>query len=124
MRIVNIDAVIARLRQMSKEIEIKNKIEKNFVETYNNILLKTQIDTIIKDIFDFSSPWVLVINELDYPPAQEPVLVSCLDDSGDIPFSYTSTGWVTPNHEYWIVDNEINRDVVAWMPLPEPYGEY
>lgn len=123
MRVVNINAIIAKLRQMSKEIEIKNKTEKDFVEAYNNVLLKTQIDTIVNDIFDFPSPWVSIYKDKYHPPAQEEVLVSCLDDSGDTPFSYTSTGWVTPNHEYWIVNNEINRDVVAWMPLPDPYEE-
>ncbi len=122
MKIVNINEVIIKLRQMSKQIENKNKKQKDFIETYNNILLKTQIDEIIKNIFDFPSPWILVSDE-HYPPAEEEVLVSCLDDSGDTPFSYTSTGWVTPNHEYWIVNNEINRDVVAWMPLPDSYEE-
>ena len=124
MRIVNIDAVIAKLYQMSKQAENKIKKQEDFIGAYNNILLKTQIDEIINDILDFPSPWISIIEDSDYPSTQEEVLVSCLDDSGDTPFSYTSTGWVTPNHEYWIVDNEINRDVVAWMPLPEPYGEY
>lgn len=123
MRVVNINAIIAKLKQMSKEIEIKNETEKNFVKVYQNVLLKNQIDTIVKDIFDFPSPWVVISKDEYHPPAQEEVLVSCLDDSGDTPFSYTSTGWVTPNHEYWIVNNEINKDVVAWMPLPDPYKE-
>lgn len=123
MRVVNINAIIARLRQMSKEIEIKNETEKNFVEAYNNVLLKTQIDTIVKDIFDFPSPWISIYKDSYYPTTEEEVLVSCLDDSGDTPFYYTSTGWLTPNNEYWIVNNEINRDVVAWMPLPDPYEE-
>ena len=104
MRVVNINAIIARLRQMSKEIEIKNETEKNFVKAYNNVLLKTQIDTIINDIFNFPSPWIFISKDEYYPPAEEEVLVSCLDDSGDTPFSYTSIGWVTPNHEYWIVN--------------------
>ena len=121
MRVVNINAIIARLRQMSKEIEIKNETEKNFVKAYNNVLLKTQIDTIINDISNFPSPWIFISKDGYHPPAEEEVLVSCLDESGDTPFSYTSTGWVTPNHEYWIVNNEINRNVVAWMPLPDPY---
>ena len=49
------------------------------------------------------------------------VNVSIHDDSGDTPFDYTSCGWVTTDGEYWIVDNEINNHVVAWMPLPEPW---
>ena len=123
MRVVNINAIIARLRQMSKEIEIKNETEKNFVKAYNNVLLKTQIDTIINDISNFPSPWIFISKDGYHPPAEEEVLVSCLDESGDTPFSYTSTGWVTPNHDYRIVNNEINRNAVAWMPLPDLYEE-
>ena len=52
------------------------------------------------------------------PIAQTEVNVSCTDDSGDTKFRYTSSGWVTTDKEYWIVDNEINNFVVAWMPLP------
>lgn len=55
------------------------------------------------------------------PEARTEVIVSCTDDSGDTKFRYMSSGWVTTNKEYWIVDNEINNFVVAWMPLLEPY---
>ena len=57
------------------------------------------------------------------PKGQELVNVSCHDTSGDTSFDYTSSGWVTTDGEYWIVDNEINNYVVAWMPLPKPYKE-
>ena len=54
------------------------------------------------------------------PEGQTEVIVSCADDSGDTPFSYTSCGWITTDGEYWIVDNEINSFVQSWMPLPKP----
>lgn len=57
------------------------------------------------------------------PAGQEEVIVSCCDDAGDSRFDYTASGWVTTDGEYWIVDNEINHYVIAWMPLPEPYKE-
>ena len=57
------------------------------------------------------------------PPSEENVLVSCVDYSGDTPFKYTNVGWITPDHRNWIVDNEVNWNVIAWAPLPEPYGE-
>ena len=57
------------------------------------------------------------------PEAQTEVIVSCTDDSGDTKFRYTTSGWITTNKEYWIVDNEINPFVVAWMPLPLSYQE-
>ena len=63
--------------------------------------------------------WIPVSEAL--PPSVELVNVSCHDDSGDTAFDYTSCGWITTNGEYWIVDNEINSFVVAWMPLPKPW---
>ena len=52
------------------------------------------------------------------------VNVSCHDVSGDTAFDYSSSGWLTPDGKYWIVDNEINSFVIAWKPLPEPYNPY
>ena len=65
--------------------------------------------------------WIPVSERL--PISQTEVIVSCVDDSGDTRFSYSTSRWVTTDKEYWIVDNEINPFVVAWMPLPEPYKE-
>lgn len=50
------------------------------------------------------------------------VIVSVLDNSGDTPYRFTSVGWCTPDGQYWVVDNEICYGVIAWMPLPEPWG--
>lgn len=55
------------------------------------------------------------------PPSGEEVIVSVCDESGDTKYNYTSHGWLTTDKEYWIVDNEINNYVVAWMLSPEPY---
>ena len=57
------------------------------------------------------------------PNSQAEVIVSCRDDSGDTISWYTASGWVTTDGKYWIVDNEFNSFVIAWMPLPEPYRE-
>ena len=77
-------------------------------------------DIIVKGEHHFiKEQWILCDEKL--PIGQELVIVSCHDDVGDTPFDYTSCGWVTTNGEYWIVDNEINRHVIAWMPLPKPY---
>ena len=65
--------------------------------------------------------WIPVSEKI--PNGQELVIVSCHDTLGDTSFDYTSSGWTTTDGEYWIVDNEINHFVVAWMPLPEPYKE-
>lgn len=57
------------------------------------------------------------------PNSQTEVIVSCRDDSADIICRYTASGWITTDGKYWIVDNEINSYVIAWMPLPEPFRE-
>ncbi len=55
------------------------------------------------------------------PKDEEEVMVSIHDDSGDSVYDYTSSGWYAAAGKFWVVDNEINRRVTAWMPLPEPY---
>ena len=55
------------------------------------------------------------------PDGQTEVIVSCCDDAGDSRYDYTACGWMTRDGEYWIVDNEINYYVNAWMPLPKPW---
>ena len=67
--------------------------------------------------------WIPVSERLPHGSYADLVNVSIHDDSGNTPFDYTSCGWVTTDGEYWIVDNEINNHVIAWMPLPEPYKE-
>ena len=57
------------------------------------------------------------------PKYEEEVIVSVRDDSGDTTFDYSSCGWYACAGDFWIVDNEPNYYVIAWMPLPEPYAE-
>lgn len=71
--------------------------------------------------FDYEPYWIPCSERL--PNSQTEVIVSCRDDSADTICRYTASGWITTNGEYWIVDNEINPYVVAWMPLPKPYRE-
>ena len=73
----------------------------------------------ILEILEQEPKWIPVSERL--PTGQTEVIVSIHDDSGDTPFDYTASGWVTDNGEYWIVDGEINYYVIAWMLLPEPY---
>lgn len=89
---------------------------RRFAPEYFNALVN---DLILKE--PSVQPWIPCSERL--PIAQEEVIVSCHDDSGDTSYDYTTCGWVTNDGEYWIADNEINSHVVAWMPLPEPYEE-
>lgn len=54
----------------------------------------------------------------DEPPSEEKVIVSIRDITGDSPYNYTSTGWYF--NGFWIVDDEICTQVVAWMEMPKP----
>lgn len=56
------------------------------------------------------------------PNDDESVIVSVLDNRGDVPWKYTTVAWRCSG--VWISDNDILcGTVVAWMPLPEPYRE-
>lgn len=57
------------------------------------------------------------------PKDEEEVIVSIHDDSGDYAYDYTTSGWYAAAGEFWVVDNEANMRVTAWMPLPHPYRE-
>ena len=63
------------------------------------------------------SDWIPIDKEP--PPEQENVIVSIYNDSGDIPFKYTTAGWRVGS--VWIVENEVNPYVVAWKYFPESY---
>lgn len=63
--------------------------------------------------------WTPVAEAL--PRDDEDVIVTCLDDSGDTPFRYTTVAWHYAG--MWVCDNERCPFVTAWMPLPEPWRE-
>ena len=57
------------------------------------------------------------------PTNDDWVIVSVLDEVGDTPYRYSDFGWYFDRAKCWIVESEQRTDVVAWMPLPKPYGE-
>lgn len=61
--------------------------------------------------------WTPVTEAL--PRDDEEVIVTCLDDSGDTPYSYTTVAWHYKG--MWVCDNTRCLFVIAWMLLPEPY---
>ena len=113
MRLIDADALIESIKAQAGMLNwmlpeadgITDILSKGFIEQVNNM------PTVPK--------WIPCSERL--PNGQTEVIVSCLDDSGDTSFDYTGCGWCTNDGEYWIVDNEINNYVIAWMPLPEPY---
>ena len=93
------------------------------IDKYTTAIIATDIETVVN--LPSAQPerkkgkWIPCSEKM--PIGQVEVIVSCHDDHGDTPFDYTSCGFATTDGEYWIVDNEINNHVVAWMPLPKPY---
>lgn len=63
--------------------------------------------------------WILCKDRV--PITGEQCIVSIKDDSGDSSYFYTSVGWYIPSIDKWVVDNELNGQVEAWMPLPRAY---
>ena len=55
------------------------------------------------------------------PANDDFVVVTVLDESGDTPYRYSDFGWYFNVAKCWIIDAEQRTDVIAWMPLPEPY---
>lgn len=65
------------------------------------------------------SEWIPVSERV--PNSDDWVIVTILDESGDAPYRYTEFGWYMMQGHAWIVDNEVRRDIIAWIPLPRPY---
>lgn len=88
-----------------------------------NLARADKIISAIKKLPSAEPEWIHVSERL--PDKRATVIVSCIDNSGDTLFSYTACGYwvgVLPDDDpTWIVDDEINYHVVAWMPLPEPW---
>lgn len=55
------------------------------------------------------------------PDNDDFVIVTILDEHGDTPYRYSDFGWYFDRAKCWIIDAEERTDVIAWMPLPEPY---
>lgn len=76
--------------------------------------------TYIKQLPSAQPQWIPCSERL--PRTEDFMIITMLDDSGDIPIIYSDFGWYASVGGFWVVDNETRKDVIAWMPLPEPYG--
>lgn len=109
---------ISRQKAINTVKKMRAVCDTDSIEDYE-ALLETAIEALPSA--QSEPQWIPCSERLPHGSCSDLVNVSIHDDSGDTPFDYTSCGWVTTDGEYWIVDNEINNHVVAWMPLPEPY---
>lgn len=63
--------------------------------------------------------WIPVSDRL--PENDDWVIVTILDEWGDTPWEYTDFGWYLEAGNCWVIDAKQRTDVIAWMPLPEPW---
>ena len=53
------------------------------------------------------------------PPEETMVEVTICEDNGDTTLKYTDAGWYYKG--FWVVDNEIRYDVIAWKSFSKAY---
>jgi len=87
--------------------------ERHCCPRWNRVIRKTAEE--VRKNAEPEPRWISISEQL--PEDEEEVIVSIHDDSGD----YTSSGWYAVAGDFWVVDNEANMCVTAWMPLPKPY---
>ena len=73
----------------------------------------------IKEEYDITDGWIPCSERL--PKDNDWVIVTILEERGDIPYRYTDFGWYLEVANCWIIDAEQRTDIIAWMPLPKPY---
>lgn len=87
-----------------------------FSDTYD----KACIIGVLEDLPTAQPQWIPCSERL--PRTEDFMIITILDDGGDIPIIYSDFGWYASVGGFWVVDNETRKDVIAWMPLPTPYG--
>lgn len=78
----------------------------------------------IKELPSYSeipNKWIPVSERL--PENDDFVIVTIKDESGDSPYIYSDFGWYLDKAACWIIDAEQRTDIIAWMPLPQPYKD-
>ena len=86
-----------------------------FDHTLDDIDAQPTIDAIPVE----QAKWIPVSKRV--PNSDDWAIVTILDESGDTPYRYTDLGWYMEQGHAWIVDNEVRRDIIAWMPKPRPW---
>ena len=116
---------------MSDLISRQDAIDKieSHIRTVDELYPLTDTDNILNYAFEIAAScvynlpsaqrWIPVSERL--PKDDEEVIISCTDDSGDTPFSYTTVAWHFKGT--WLCKDDRCFFITAWMPLPEPYKE-
>ena len=115
-----------KTKELQNEYKAKSKNRQNFDEIL--VIIIDSYESFIKTTRDKNKNFLNNFNDCLFPEQQpkcdSPFIVSIRDDSGDSVRHYTDIGWRSSSFlqdNAWIVDNEINYNVEAWMFMPEPY---
>ena len=105
-------------------IDAKEKLEEAIKELKCNeeddtfVISWEALDMAIKAL-EQEPKWIPVSERL--PENGDLQIITILDEWGDYPFRYSDFGWYLEAAKCWIVGTETRTDIIAWMPLPEPY---
>lgn len=105
----NFGEMVAYFNRRVAEMDIAQKYKMELLGMITAIEIKHN---------ELASKWIPVTKAL--PINDDWVIVSIYDDDGDTSWQYTTPGFYVPYGKCWIVDNEYCKNVIAWMPLPEP----
>ena len=106
---------IKRIKEVQKLIYVREHSDLGFDSLLDGTVYNTDSQNMAATVIN---SWYNVKDKL--PIVGDLVIVSICDTSGDTSHSYTSVGWYSGYDGKWIVDNEFNNYVYAWMPFPEP----
>ena len=109
---------------------LRTELDNNILKAVKDVGIDVDKDELIKALaydrnqyekgFSDATPKWISTNER-LPKEEEKVIVTVKDDSADSPIYYTSAGWYYKG--IWVVENEVCYQVIAWMPLSEPYKD-
>lgn len=119
-----------KLISLNAAIDIINKMpvikDNNSMEFIEKSLTITKIK-LLPSVTPKEQRWIPVSEKLPEDDVYVLLTVRRMDDSyNHVPF--ISTGYISWNHQCWWCAHDgnckdANIDVLAWMPLPEPYRE-
>lgn len=97
-----------------EECNVDTSIREAFAKGFE-IGLKKGTELKVETVEQLS--WSLVSKSL--PPEEMMVEVTICEDNGDTILKYTDAGWYYKG--FWVVNNEVRYDVIAWKSFSKAY---
>lgn len=115
------------ISEIKKEIVIKNYFEKECtVDTSIREAFTKGFEFGLKKGSKLNSEIIEQIEQLlwnpvskSLPPEEMMVEVTICEDNGDTTLKYTDAGWYYKG--FWVVNNEVRYDIIAWKSFSKAY---